>query len=46
MAGIKIESGSNTAGSPNVDENYNLNVNMPATKAKKTRQEAKRSNNR
>jgi len=34
MAGIKIESGSNTAGSPNVDSNYNLNValsNVPAS---------------
>ena len=31
MAGIKIESGSNTAGSPNVDANYNLNVNLPVT---------------
>ena len=31
MAGIKIESGSNTAGSPNVDANYNLNVNLPTT---------------
>jgi hypothetical protein len=33
MAGIKIESGSNTAGSPNVDANYNLNVNLPAVKS-------------
>jgi hypothetical protein len=33
MAGIKIEGGSSTAGSPNVDANFNLNVNLPATKA-------------
>lgn len=31
MAGIKIEGGSSTAGSPNVDANYNLNVNLPTT---------------
>lgn len=31
MAGIKLESGSNTAGSPNVDAFYNLNVNLPGT---------------
>jgi hypothetical protein len=29
MAGIKIEGGSSTAGSPNVDSTYNLNVNLP-----------------
>lgn len=33
MAGIKIEGGSNTAGSPNVDANYNLNVTLPTTEA-------------
>ena len=33
MAGIKIESGSNTAGSPNVDAYYNLQVNMPTTQS-------------
>lgn len=34
MAGIKIEGGSSTTGSPNVDANYNLNValsNVPAS---------------
>jgi len=31
MAGIKIESGSNTAGSPNVDAGYNLNVALSNT---------------
>ena len=29
MAGIKIEGGSNTAGSPNVDTTFNLKVNTP-----------------
>lgn len=29
MAGIKLEGGSSTAGSPNVDANYNLNVTLP-----------------
>jgi len=33
MAGIKLESGSNTAGSPNVDANYNLNVNLPVVQS-------------
>jgi hypothetical protein len=33
MAGIKIESGSNTAGSPNVDAGYNLQVALPTTPA-------------
>jgi len=33
MAGIKLEGGSSTAGSPNVDANYNLQVNMPTTQS-------------
>lgn len=32
MAGIKIEGGSSTAGSPNVDATFNLNVNTPVVR--------------
>ena len=33
MAGIKLEGGANTPGSPNVDSTFNLKVNLPAVLA-------------